>query len=127
MKPGKASAESSTQTDWLLIGQLELQPGPHPDGSLEAWLLGNLKPFELPTDLLSQFNASVTEAVSRMNLSPMQSTQEASLKLFVSQDVKTARFSNRYWGFFRLEKVSIGSGEGATPEHILEYYLYLEK
>ena len=62
-----------------------------------------------------------------MNLSALQPTQEASLKLFVSQDVKTAQISNRYWGFFRLEKVGIGSGEDAAPEHVLEYYLYLER
>ena len=127
MKPGKPSIEKSTETDWLPIGQLKLPLPSTPKGSLEAWLLETFEPIDLPPELLDTLKISITEAVSRMNLSPIQSTQEASLKLFVSQDVKTAQPSNRYWGFFRLEKAGIGSGEGDIPKHILEYYLYLER
>jgi hypothetical protein len=127
VKPGKLPTEKSNQTDWLLIGQLKLPLASTPRGALEVWLLETLQPFDLPSELRDTIKTSITEAVSKMNLSPIQSIQEASLKIFVSQDVKTARSSNRYWGFFRLEKVGVGSADDAQPEHILEYYLYLEK
>jgi hypothetical protein len=41
--------------------------------------------------------------------------------------VKADLLSNNYWGFFRLEKVDSKSDEETSIEHIIDFYLYLEK
>jgi hypothetical protein len=127
VKQNKASEENSPGTEWLLLGQLVLSIDLISGESIDNWLLKIVGPFHLPPDLYSKLKASVKETVSRSHQFSSDYAYFPSVSIYASDDIKTDLLSNRYWGFFRLEKVGTVSDEGTPEEYVIEYYLYLEK
>ena len=121
-----SSKKKPPGNNWLPLGQIKLSAESTSDESIDNWLLTTFESFGLPSDLFDRLKASIKKVVSRLNTAPNQS-HASSINIYISDDVKTGLLSNNYWGFFRLEKVDSKSDEETSVEHVIDFYLYLEK
>jgi hypothetical protein len=114
------------RTDWQSLGQLKLLAGSNSDGTIKRWLLDALADFSLPGDLISRLLASIEEATARVLSPDSVDGQFEYLEIVLLAPPKQAS-KGHTWGFFRVEKVSIGSLSQSTRGHCIEYYLYLDQ
>ena len=112
--------------NWLLLGQLKLSVDSPSDEAIDRWLSKTFESFDLPSDLFDRLKVSIKKAASRLDTISDRS-HTPSINIFVSDDVKTNLLSNNYWGFFRLEKADNASNNETSVEHVIDFYLYLEK
>lgn len=126
MNHAESSKKKPPGNNWLPLGQLKLSVDSTSDESIDNWLLNTVEMFDLPSDLFDRLKASIKKVVSRLNTISDQ-FHASSINIYISDDVKTGLLSNNYWGFFRLEKVGSKSDEETSVEHVIDFYLYLEK
>lgn len=110
---------------WSLVGQLKRSADVISGASIDNWLIKTLEPFQLPPDLFHKLKASIAETLPRLSTNS-ETSRVPLVSVYVSQDVTGNSLSNKSWGFFKLEKVGVGSVQGAPDEHKIEYYLYLD-
>jgi hypothetical protein len=108
-------------TDWQVLGELELPIGS--DDAIESWLVETLSPLTLHTDFLNKVLKSAQEVAARaMQADALMQFKHVHLLVFAPPDYASNRHN---WGFFRIEKVENASHQD-DPNHVIEFYLYLE-
>jgi hypothetical protein len=113
-----------SETDWQMLGDLEVRSDPDLEHTVQAWLNKTLEPLGLHADLLDRIFRSACEAATRaLQLKdPDMRFNHVHLLAFASHSGETSR---QTWGFFRLQKLE-AAAESASPNHSIELYLYLE-
>jgi hypothetical protein len=122
----ESSKRKTPGNNWLPLGQLKLSVDLTFDEAIDNWLSKTFESFDLPSDLFDRLKISIKETISRLNTTSDHS-HISSITIYISDEVKADLLSNNYWGFFRLEKVDSKSDEQTSIEHIIDFYLYLEK
>jgi hypothetical protein len=126
VNPAESSKGKPPGNNWLPLGQLKLSVDSTSDEAIDSWLSKTFESFDLPSDLFDRLKTSIKETVSRLNTISDHS-HISSITIYISDEVKTDLLSNNYWGFFRSEKVDSKSDEEISVEHVINFYLYLEK
>ena len=125
-QPGKAVHPIANDSDsgWHLFGELELPIGMDTHSTVNAWLLKTLAPLNLHTDFLHKVLKSAEDAAVRaMQTEAVLNRQHTYILIYIPacrpMNVQT-------WGFFRIEKVGMAAKNEDSPDHSVEFYLYLE-
>ena len=105
-------------TDWQMLGKLELPVGSRIEEAIHAWLSDVLHPLALQAQFLNQILQSAQDAAGRA----MQSERAAEFRHlhFLVHAPKYPAPHKQTWGFFQIEKM------GNSHDHAIEFYLYLE-
>lgn len=111
------------QTNWRKLGELKLQAGSNPDGSIKAWLTHILSDFSLPNDLVNRLLKSMEDSAGRVLRSEALSEHLEIVVLAPAYLVP----QGQTWGFFRIERASADSQLDGTKGLCVEYYLYLDQ
>lgn len=111
-------------TGWQVLGELELTVGSNVEEQIRAWLMDLLVSLRLHESFLSKLFASAQEYSLRALQSTMESGQgHVHLAILVQQEY--APLGNT-WGFFRIEKIDSPEEDVSHPDHVVEFYLYME-
>ena len=122
MEYNDLTLKQHSQTDWHLLGQSGLSIDATSRNLSHSWLLRVLVPISLPTDLVNRIKLSLDETMAHSSLA-----SGIEVRIFISTDVQAADTLNKNWGYFKLEKIGASGATDQNVDHIVEYYLYLEK
>lgn len=113
-----------SETAWQALGDLEVRSDSDIERTVRVWLHNTLGPLGLHSDLLDRILRSACEAATRaLQLrDPGLGFRHVHLLAFSSHSGEAKR---QTWGFFRLEKLE-AAVEADSPNHSIEFYLYLE-
>jgi hypothetical protein len=111
------------QTDWRKLGELKLQTGSNPDGSINAWLTHILSDLSLPNDLVNKLLKSMEDAAVRV-LSAEALLEHLEIVVLAPADLAS---QGQTWGFFRVERISTDPNIEDSQGHSIDYYLYLDR
>ncbi len=125
MKHNAYAKKQRSGNDWRLLGRTQFPAGPVSGELVDHWLSETLEPFSLPPDLRDKLRMSLKDELTLLVTASKFS--HVAVRIHIPQDVKTHYSSNRNWGFFKLTKTGITSDEETPAEHVIEYYLYLER
>lgn len=120
-----ASPRNLLETDWHVLGQLELQINEEADAVIRAWIRDILGPLNVHSNFENKILKSAQETVARarQNDVPALEFEHAHLLVFAPANPPSERDS---WGFFRIEKFESAAPSKSSREHAIEFYLYLE-
>ena len=126
MQNNKLSSNISKDTDWQVLGELELPVGSPVDAAIATGLTEILAPLELQADFVRKVLHSAQEAAARASLAGIAEpiAHHIHLILFVSREQP---FKPQTWGFFRIEKIERATTDSRFPDHAIEFYLYLDE
>ena len=128
MKPVKhidSSTDHLSETDWRILGELELPIGAEADGVVSAWLAEILNPLGLHTDFLNKVLKSAQDAAARsIQAETMMAFEHIHLLVFAPRENAS---KGKTWGFFRIEKVGTPITNKNPYDHSIEFYLYPER
>jgi hypothetical protein len=114
----------SHNSNWELLGELELPQNGNRNEAIHEWLSQTLEPFKLNEDLIRRVETSLQEAAKRVLATHTgDKMQHIHLRILVPLE-RTSK--GKTWGFFRVEKNKEGYTEGQRPDHVAELFLYLE-
>ena len=118
------SSQKFSETDWQTLGGLEVRSDSDIERTIQAWLNKTLGPLGLHSDLLERILRSACEAATRALQLKNDGVgfKHIHLLAFSSYNGETKR---QTWGFFRLEKLEAAT-DVDSPNHSIEFYLYLE-
>lgn len=120
-----SSADKPLQTDWQVLGELELPVGPECAEVTTTWLKENLSPLNLRMDLIHRILKSAQAAVVRAGESSVAAIETGHIHLVIFAP-RFHETEGKTWGFFRIEKLESARQEKNTPDHSIEFYLYIE-
>jgi hypothetical protein len=111
-------------TDWQMLGELELPVGSSTEDAIHAWLSEVLDPLALHAHFLNQIVQSAQDAAGRA----MRSERAAEFRHlhFLVHAPKHSASNGQTWGFFQIEKMGDSTEGGNSHDHAIEFYLYLE-
>lgn len=111
-------------TDWRILGELELPLGTTADSIFNAWLSDVLASLHLHADFLSKILESAEDVTARAVQTEMATqSQRTHLLIFIPAN---RPLEIQTWGFFRIEKVELVAENKNSPNHIIEFYLFPE-
>ncbi len=111
-------------SDWRLLGELELPAGIDLDGALRSWLAELFAPLALREDFRNRFLNSARDAAARaFREDAGRLPDHIHLVIHVPRD-RQARQGT--WGFFHVEKLVHAAAEPSPVTHSVEFYLYVE-
>ena len=126
MQHNEPFSKLSKDTDWQVLGEIQLPVGSPVDAALATGLTEILAPLDLQADFVRKVLHSAQEAAARA--SPAGTTElmanHIHLMFFVPRERPSER---RTWGFFRIEKIERATTRGKFPDHAIEFYLYLDE
>lgn len=124
MKHTDLSPHKSSDTDWHILGKLQLPIGANADDGINAWLTETLKLLDLRVDFLNKILRSAQDALAR--IMQVESAKEFKhIHLLVFSPANHTSIGNT-WGFFRIEKIESAEQNKNPPDHSIEFYLYIE-
>jgi hypothetical protein len=114
----------NTDTDWQILGELELPLDVNKHSMFATWLLDALIPLNLNADFLNKIRKSAEDvAVRNMQAEIVIQPQRTRLLICIPAyrplNVQT-------WGFFRIEKVELAAEHENFANHTIEFYLFPE-
>jgi hypothetical protein len=115
-----------SRTDWRKLGELKLQAGSNPDGTIKTWLTHILSNFSLSDDLANRLLKSMEDAAVRVLIFDGAEVQLGYLEIVVLAPADLAS-QGQTWGFFRVERTSPDSNNENPKGHCIDYYLYLDR
>jgi len=118
------SHSSRPDTDWQVLGELELSTGLNADKKIRGWLTDLLTPLRLHDSLLNKVLTSAQEYALRA-LQSSAETGHGHVHLIILTSYRSTSVTTT-WGFFRIEKIDSTGQDQLHPDHILEFYLYTE-
>lgn len=124
MQHNKPSSNISKDTDWQVLGDLQLPVGSPVGAAIATWLTEILAPVELQEDFVRKILKSAQDA-ARILQSGMvkQEIDHIHLLAFAPRERSS---KSRTWGFFRIEKIERATADKKFPDHAIEFYLYLD-
>ena len=126
MTSNDPSHNQVSRTDWRKLGELKLQTGSNPDGSIKTWLTHILSDFSLSNDLINKLLKSMEDAAVRVLVPDGTEAQLEHLEIVVLAPEDLVP-QGQTWGFFRVERTSTDSEADDSPGHCIDYYLYLDR
>jgi hypothetical protein len=112
-------------TNWQILGELELPLGANAHSMLGAWLSDVLASLHLHADFLSKILESAEEVVARaMQTETVIQHQRTRLLIMTPANLP---LNVQTWGFFRIEKVELTAENDDSPDHKVEFYLFPER
>ena len=118
------SHTDSHNSNWELLGEIELPFNGSQYEAIHEWLSQTLEPLKLHEDLIRRVETSLQEANRRaMDMHTGKKMQNIHLRIHVPLE-RTSK--GKTWGFFRVEKIEEKSTNGQMPDHATELFLYLE-
>lgn len=115
---------ASHNSNWELLGDLELPLNDDQYEAIHEWLSQTLEPLKLHGDLVRRVETSLQEAARRaLETHTDKKMQHIHLRIHVPME-RTSK--GKTWGFFRVEKIEEESRNGQIPAHATELFLYLE-
>jgi hypothetical protein len=113
-----------SDTDWQILGELELPFGVDAGSVINTWLSDVLTSLYLHVDFFNKIWKSAEDAAARsMQAQRVLKDQHIRFLLFIPA---RRPLNLKTWGFFCIEKAK-PAGENKNPcEHSIEFYLYLE-
>ena len=124
MDQSHSAQPEPTDTNWQLLGMLEMPHGIKTGTLLTLWLRDTLAPLHLPDDFLARVVESTRQAVVRA-LQPTPAGQLGQINLFLYA-LKNRSSMTKSWGFFRIEKIDSLTPQKPVPDQAIEFYLYPE-
>jgi hypothetical protein len=124
MKHPDSFLQRVSSPGWQILGELELTVNPDADHTVGKPLEMIISPLDLPADFLNKVLKSAQDAVaSAMQSDAVIKCRHTHLLVFAAE----ARASKgQTWGFFRIEKID-GAADIDSPNHAIEFYLYMEE
>jgi hypothetical protein len=113
-----------SETGWQLLGELQLPVGSSNDDTIHSWLTEILPPLQLQMNLLNKILQSAKETAARVMHFDTATKFEHVHVLVFAPDNYTSK--GQTWGFFRIEKLEFSKSFQDLPDHVVEFYLYLE-
>jgi hypothetical protein len=111
-------------TDWQILGELELPLDVNTHSMLDTWLLDALIPLNLNVDFLNKIRKSAEDvAVRTMQTEMVIQTQRTRLLICIPAN---RPLNVQTWGFFRIEKLELVTENENFSNHIIEIYLFPE-
>jgi hypothetical protein len=115
---------ASNNSNWDLLGELELFLNTDQKEVIHGWLSQTLEPLKLHEDLIRRVETSLLEATRRaQDAHTGKKMQHLHLRIHMPME-RTSK--GKAWGFFRVEKIEENSTDGQMPDHAIELFLYLE-
>jgi hypothetical protein len=118
------SSQNTIDTDWQILGELELPAGIESGPAIRSWLVESLAPLDLHVEFIHKVLNSAWEAATRA-MQVEQVTGLGHIHLFVFAP-KRPGSQVQTWGFFRIEKVELAPDSESPRCHSMEFYLYPE-
>jgi hypothetical protein len=117
-------SKESKDVDWQLLGKYTLTRQSLPDNLIRTWLVETLSPLNLKASFLDKVLTSAQLSAENTLQSPSANRfNHIHLLIFTSAMLP---FDGETWGFFRIEKIDGRVEENQSPDHAIEFYLYLE-
>lgn len=124
MNSNEPQSENASASNWQILGQLELMADSPADGYLRGQLFAILEPLRLHESFQNKLMLSAEEFTTRA-LNSITASGHGHVHLIIF--VQPERASNgESWGFFRIEKIDNAEQNPIHPDHVVEFYLYLE-
>jgi hypothetical protein len=124
MKRINSSHKNTLDTEWQLLGELNLSSSSEVEFAIDTWLGEILSSLSLSTDFLHRVTESVQGTVRRV-LHPDAGSISGyiHLSIFASYERNPER---KTWGFFHIERIE-NQGEAVdVRDHAIDFYLYVE-
>jgi len=124
MKQTDLSQKIAPDTEWQILGDLNLSVGSEVEFAINAWLTELLSPLNLSMNFLNRVHDSVQGTVRRILYPNAGSiTGHIHLSIFAPYERIPER---KPWGFFHIERIE-NQGEAVdVRDHAIDIYLYVE-
>ena len=117
-------SKNSSRVDWQLLGKHTITRQSLSETPINIWLVETLRPLNLKASFLDKILTSAQLSAENTLQSPSATRFEhIHLLIFTSAMLS---FDGETWGFFRIEKIDGLVEENQSPDHAIEFYLYLE-
>ncbi|MGB7876013.1 MAG: hypothetical protein WBL25_16650 [Anaerolineales bacterium] len=124
MKQIDLAYKNTPDTEWQLLGELDLLVSSDVDLAFQPWLMELLSPLDLSTDFSNRVLESVQDSVARaLHLNAASTNGHIHLSIFAPHERVPER---KTWGFFHIERIE-NQGEAVDDrDHAIDFYLYVE-
>jgi hypothetical protein len=122
------SHDAYHRAGWKTLAEIIFPAGPNLEGQIQTWLFESLHLLGLQQGLLNKITRSAWEATAEME-NPNSKEAEVSLiqlRVYTLPQIPPKSGTRRNWGFFRVKKRGIKSAESERPNHLVEFFLYLD-
>jgi hypothetical protein len=120
------SLSLTPDTDWQILGELELPLNFDPNIAIETWIMDTLSPLGLNAELVRKVLKSAQDSAARAR-PPESSAQEFEHIDFLALASKDYSSKRSTWGFFRIEKMESSPTGREHKRHSIEFYFYREE
>lgn len=124
MKHNISSRNNNGETDWQILGEIELPVGSDADSAISKWLTELLDPLNLSTDFLSRVLESAQDSATRALL-PNAAMPIRHIHLSVLATLEHLS-KGKTWGFFHIERIEHEVDGVVAHDHTIDFYLYVE-
>ena len=124
MKQIDLSHTNTPQSEWQLLGALDLSVGPDADFAINPWLRELLNPLDLSADFMNRVMESAQDSVMRiLQTDIILLFGHVHLSIFAPHERIPER---KTWGFFHIERIENRGEAVNTRDHAIDFYLYVE-
>lgn len=118
------SHPDSHNSNWELLGELELLLNADQNAAIHEWLSQTLEQLQLHEEIARRVETSLQEAAGRaLNTYRENKRQHIHLRIHVPLE-RTSK--GTAWGFFRVEKAEESPLDGKLTAHATELFLFRE-
>lgn len=111
-------------TEWQLLGELNLSARPDDEFTLNSWLTELLNPLDLSTDFMDRVLDSVQSSVMRI-VQPDTALLFGHIHLSIYAPYERVP-ERKTWGFFHIERIENRDDSVNANDHAINFYLYVE-
>jgi len=112
------------ETDWQILGELELPVGLSVDDKIHTWLTEILSPLNLSTEFFERFLKSAQASASHA-MGAKGSVQLGQVHISILM-LQVHSLVGKSWGFFQIERIDNKADDVDAHEHAIDFYLYVE-
>lgn len=119
-----SSRNNNGETDWQILGEIELPVGSNADFAISAWLTELLGPLNLSRDFLHKVLESAQGSAMRTLLpNAAMALGNIHLSVLATQEYLS---KGETWGFFHIERIKYQVDGIVAHDYIIDFYLYVE-
>ena len=119
-----SSRNNNGETDWQILGEIELPFGSSADFAISAWLTELLGPLNLSRDFLHKVLESAQDSAMRALLpNAAMAVGNIHLSVLATQEFLS---KGKTWGFFHIERIEHQVDGVVAHDHKIDFYLYVE-
>jgi hypothetical protein len=115
---------TTPETDWQVLGELDLHIGTNIAEEIRAWLTGIIAPLNSSANFLDRVLKSAYDTSMRSLQSDNTLTFEhIHLSVLAPQEIIS---DGKNWGFFHITRIENQEEDAPGINHAIDFYLYLE-